>query len=199
MRNLILIALAIGACLLADYAATGQELRVPDRVVANNGVTIQTSGNGSKALYVSGPGFALKKEVTLGRPVPLAADQLRNAGRYLVVLGSGKRARTAAFFVVPAHATKLNFLAKPSRVPVARPDVISGVVFLFDDYKNLVTEPARVNFNLGVANAAPVARTADSHDGIAWVKLPSSAKAGAAQFTASLGGAVPVRRVVQQV
>jgi hypothetical protein len=199
MRKLILIALAVGACLLADYAAHGQELRLPDRVVANSGATIQTNGSGSSTLYVTGPGLALKKQVTLGQPVSLGADQLRNAGRYLVVLGSGKSARTAALFVVPAQATKLNFLAKPSRVPVARPDVISGVAFIFDDYKNLVTEPARVTFNLAVANAAPVARTVEAHDGIAWAKLPSSAKAGAAQFTASIGGAVPVRRVVQQV
>jgi hypothetical protein len=91
----------------------------------------------------------------------------------------------------------LNFLARPSRVPVARERVISGVVFVFDQYQNMVLRPTPVKFSLSV-NGSGASQTVESHDGVAWINSSSAKKAGAAQFLASVGDTT-VRRVVQQV
>jgi hypothetical protein len=179
-------------------AAFAQQLRVPDRVVANAGASIATTGSGAATFYLVGPGTALKREVKLGDAIALSGTDLRNAGRYTAVLKSGGNAQTAAFFVAPAQPAAINFMARPSRVPVAAHNAISGVVFVFDDYKNLVTSPADVTFNLSVGEAAPISRKVPARDGVAWTRLDSAHKAGSAQFVASIGAA-QVRRVVQQV
>ena len=88
-------------------------------------------------------------------------------------------------------------LARPSRVPAATPNVISGTAFVFDNAQNLVLPPQPVKFELNV-NGQSVSRTENTHDGVAYTKLDSSRKEGAAQFVASSGSA-SVRRVVQEV
>lgn len=173
-------------------------MRVPDHIVANAGATVQTSGSGSGTFYLIGPGTAVKREVKLGTPIELTAADVRNAGRYTAILKSGGDAQAATLFVAPAQPAAISFLARPSRVPVAAHDVISGVAFVFDDYKNLATAPAEVTFNLAVGDGAPITRKVQSRDGVAWTRLDSAHKAGAAQFVASTGN-VQVRRVVQQV
>lgn len=190
-------------CLCAALAtistgAVAQQLHVPDRVIANAGASVTTSGSGSATFYLVGPGAALKREVKLGEQIELSGADLRNAGRYAAVLKSGGNAQSASFFVAPAQPAAINFMARPSRVPVAAHDAISGVVFVFDDYKNLVTSPADVTFNFAVGEAAPITRKVQARDGIAWTRLDSAHKAGAAQFVAAVG-ATQVRRVVQQV
>lgn len=180
------------------FAAYAQQMRVPDHVVANAGVNIATSGSGSATFYLVGPGTALKREVKLGDQIELSSTDLRNAGRYTAVLKSGGAAQTASFFVAPAQPAAINFMARPSRVPVAAHDAISGVVFIFDDYKNLVTSRTEVTFDLAVGDAPPVARKVEAREGIAWTRLDSAHKAGAAQFIAAVGN-TQVRRIVQQV
>ena len=130
----------------------------------------------------------------LGQDIQLTADDLKNAGRYVVFLGGGD---SATFFVTAGPVTSIAFLARPSRVPAATPNVIAGTAFVFDKYQNLVMRPAPVQFELS-ADGANVSRTETTRDGIAYTKLDSSRKEGAAQFVASSGSA-SVRRVVQEV
>jgi hypothetical protein len=172
-------------------------VKVSSPVTAGQDATVTTSGSGSATLYINGPGAAIKQKVTLGEPVKITGDELRAAGRYVAIIkGDGDSSTT--FFVEPAQAQKLNFLARPSRVPVSQQDVISGVVFVFDDYRNLVTEPSTVKFSLKVPNGPGMEKVITSKDGIAFMRSNSAPKAGAAQFVASVGDA-QVRRVVQQV
>ncbi len=180
------------ACLLATWARA-QELRVPERVVANAGATIATSGSGDAT-----SAGVLKKSVKLGEEIAITPEDVRSTGRYTAVLRAGAaKSATQSFYVAPAPPAAINFLARPSRVPVQRPEVISGVAFVFDDYRNLVLDPANVTFNLAVGDAAPVSRTVAARNGIAWTRLDSARRAGAAQFVASIGN-TQVRRVVQQ-
>jgi hypothetical protein len=197
-RKLLLLATTVAAVLLADYAAHAQTLRVPDHVTANAGATISAGGSGDATLYVFGPGTAIKRTVHLGGEIALQPQELRHAGRYTIVLDGGNGKQSATIFVTASQPAAIAFLARPSRVPVAQPGVITGVAFVFDDYKNLVLQPTKVNFSLAVEGASPMARSVEARDGIAWVKLDSARKQGAAQFVASVGSA-SVRRVVQQV
>jgi hypothetical protein len=82
-------------------------------------------------------------------------------------------------------------------VPVARPNVISGVTFVFDQYQNLILDPTPVKFNLSVGGAGST-KSVTSREGVAWINSASAPKAGAAQFVASVDD-TSVARVVQQV
>jgi hypothetical protein len=145
-------------------------------------------------MYVSGPGTAIKRKVQLGQDITLSADDLKNAGRYIVAIdGAG----SGAFFVTAGPVGTIAFLARPSRVPADTHDVISGTAFLFDQYQNLVIPPQPVKFELNV-NGQNITRTETSKDGVAYVKIDSSKKEGPAQFVAS-SGTTSVRRVVQEV
>lgn len=189
-KSLILI------CALAlSLPAIAGELTLPTSVTAGQGASIQTTGSGKAALLLVGPGTSLKKEVSLGEAVSYTGEELKFAGRYLAILDGQSK---GTFYVESGETAKVNFLARPSRVPVARPDVISGVAFVFDRHNNLVTKPAPVKFNLSVKDSASLDRTVESRDGIAWIKTASASREGAAQFVASSGSA-STRRVVQLV
>jgi hypothetical protein len=180
--------------LIGCYAASSveaAELKVPATTPAGQELKIPVSGSGNATLYLFGPGSAVKRDVNVSGGVTLSAEELKNAGRYTVVVGDDK----ASFFVTPNRAESIAFIARPSRVPAARPDVISGTAFIFDKDQNLVTAPTQVRFDLAVENSK-ISRTVQSKDGVAWIKLPSARTAGAAQFTAALPD-VEVRRVVQ--
>jgi hypothetical protein len=179
-------------CCLGLYGFAG-ELSVPSTVAAGNGMSIPTSGSGEATLYLVGPGTAIKRKVQLGGNVELAADELQNAGRYVVALDSN----SAVFFVTAAPVHSIAFLARPSRVPADTPNVITGTAFLFDRYQNLVLQPQPVRFELTVDGQTTL-RVETSKDGIAYTRLNSSKKEGVAQFIATSGTA-SVRRVVQEV
>ena len=193
MRRLLWIALLILVCWFADDVARAADLQVPPTVVAGNALSVPTSGSGSATMYLIGPSYSAKREVKLGESIELKPEELRSAGRYTVVLSSGG---SASFFVTPAKPTDIAFLARPSRVPVAKPGVITGVAFVFDDYKNMVVAPTPVKFDLTVQGTTE-SRTDTSKYGIAWTKMDSAKKEGAAQFVASTGDA-SVNRVVEQ-
>src|SRR5262249_14647244 len=127
--------------------------------------------------------------------VNIPGEQLRAAGRYTAILDDN----VTTIEVLPAAAKRLSFLARPSRVPVAKPDVISGVAFVFDDFNDLVLEPTKVTFTLTMDGNHPVAKSDQAQQGAAWLRMPSSSKEGVAQFVASLEQGEPVRRVVRQV
>jgi hypothetical protein len=193
MRKVLYIALVIGLCWFAADCARAAELHVPQNAVAGQPLSIGASGSGT--LFVIGPGQVIKKEFKSGN-VEIKGEELRSAGRWIaVVRGDGNQSQV--FWVKPAKPGKLNFLARPSRVPVARPNVISGVTFVFDQYQNLILDPTPVNFNLSVGGAGST-KTVNSREGVAWINSASAPKAGAAQFVASVDQ-TSVARVVQQV
>jgi hypothetical protein len=193
MRKVIYIGLVIGLCWFAADCARAAELNVPPNAVAGQPLSIGTSGSGT--LYLVGPGQVIKKEFKSGS-VEIKGEELRSAGRWIAVV-RGDSKQSQVFWVKPGKPGKLNFLARPSRVPVARPNVISGVTFVFDQYQNLILDPTPVNFNLSVGGAGST-KSVTSHEGVAWINSASAPKAGAAQFVASVGDA-SVARVVQQV
>jgi hypothetical protein len=191
MRKFLLL-LAM-ACTASQWLA-GASLRVPDSVQAGQDLSIPTSGSGEATLYLFGPGHVAKRTVKLGTPVILAGDELASAGRYVVVLNE----ESATFFVTAGPVSTVAFIARPSRVPASTRDVVSGTVFLFDRNQNLVLSPQPVSFSLAVPGAPDVRRTETSKGGVAWTRLDSGRRAGAAQFVAS-AGAASVRRVVEEV
>ncbi|MCU1221475.1 MAG: hypothetical protein JWN42_2672 [Candidatus Angelobacter sp.] len=194
MRKLIYIGLVIALCWFAADCARAAELRVPQNAVAGQPLSIGTGGSGT--LYLVGPGQVIKKEFKSGGNVEIKGEELRSAGRWIAVV-RGDSNQSQIFWVKPGKPGKLNFLARPSRVPVARPNVISGVTFVFDQYQNLILDPTPVNFNLSVGGAGST-RSVTSHEGVAWINSASAPKAGAAQFVATVGD-TSVTRVVQQV
>jgi hypothetical protein len=191
-------AAALVVVLTVCAAAFAADLNIPKQITAGTDVAITTSGTGEATLILIGPGHASRHNLQLGSEFTIKADELRDAGRYTAVLrGSGGNA-SADFFVVAAPPGNIAFLAQPSRVPAARPQVISGTAVVMDKYNNLLTAPTPVKFELAVPNTAPLTRTVTSKDGIASVRMDAGKKEGPAQFVASTGD-INVRRVVQQV
>jgi len=193
MRKLIFILLALAACWFAEECARAAELRVPQNAVAGQPLTISTQGSGT--LYLIGPGQIIKRDFKSGS-VEIKGEEQRTAGRWIAAV-KGESSGSQVFWVSPGKAEKLSFLARPSRVPVSKPNVISGVTFLFDKYQNMVVEPTPVNYKLTVGQTG-TAKTVSSREGVAWMKGNSAPKAGAAQFVSSAGDA-SVTRVIQQV
>jgi hypothetical protein len=174
-------------------------LRLPITVEAGGAFSIASTGSGKAVLYIVGPGQVLRRDVRLGETTFFAPGDLHNAGHYLAVLVGGSSTQNGAFDVTAAHPPAApGFLAKPSRLPVASHGGISGVVYIFDTFQNLVLAPTEVLFQLSGVSGAGQARTATSRDGVAWIKMDSTAKEGVAEFVARVGDATSAR-VIQQV
>jgi len=191
----------LGCLVLASMQlalAQAGALRVPKTVEAGDALSIQSAGSGKAVLYVVGPGQVLRRNVQLGETTFFAPGVLHNAGHYLVVLVGASSTEDGAFDVTAARPAALSFLAKPSRLPVDLHDGISGVVYVFDAFQNLVLAPSEVSFQLSAIAGAVQTRTALTHNGVAWTKMNSAAKEGAAQFVARVGDAAGTR-VIQQV
>jgi len=153
-------------------------LRLPKTVEAGSGFSVQSSGSGKAVLYIVGPGQVLRRNVQLG---------------------NATSTEDGAFDVIAASPpAALSFLAKPSRLAVNLHEGISGVVYVFDTFQNLVLTPAQVSFQLSGIAGAVQTRTALTHNGVAWTKMNSAAKEGASQFVARVGDAASTR-VIQQV
>jgi hypothetical protein len=201
MRRIVPITvLMCGALCLACAAATlctAQDIRMPASATAGEETTISTTGSGKATFYLVGPGVSRKGDVILGEEIHLKAQDLRNAGGYLAVVCSDT-CRSAAFYVTAAKPAGLTFLVHPSRVPVGRPDAVSGVAFPFDQFHNLVLTPQTVNFQLTAGSASLFSRQARTQDGVAWFRTASGKAAGALQVVASLDD-LSARRAVQQV
>jgi len=187
------------ALALAANLATAQDFHPPKVVEAGSQFTIPTSGSGKAVLFIVSPAQALQREVSLGEDLVIKAGELYSAGHYLAVLiGEGVNSQ-AEFDVVPSkHPASLSFLAKPSRLAVNQPNGISGVVYVFDMFHNLLLEPQQVSFQLSETAGSTQTRTATTKNGVAWVRMNSAPKAGSAQFQASVGE-VTDKRVLQQV
>jgi hypothetical protein len=191
MRRMLLPLVTALCCMAAAMA----QITAPRLAGAGEGANISVQGSGT--LYVIGPTARVSRKVEAGA-VQLRPEELRDAGRYLLVLKSGDEVHAATMYVTAAKTERLSFLAQPSRVPAGVRNVISGTVFVFDSNHNLVLKPQQVKFDLSVADGPHLTRVVTSNDGVAWTRMDSAKKEGAALFVASAGD-TDVKRVVQQV
>lgn len=189
---------SVGVILLgmAQFAAPqSNTFQVPKTVVAGTAFSIQTSGSGDAVLYIVGPSQVLRRKLQLGQAVNFAADELHAAGHYVVFLTEESSSEQAELNVVAAREpASISFFAKPSRLPVDLRGAISGVVYVFDKFQNLILDPTPVSFQV----AGEPVRMVRARDGIAWVKMDSATKSGLAKFQARAGD-IAQQRIVQQV
>jgi len=172
-------------------------LTVPKTIEAGSAFSVQSSGSGPGTLYIVGPEQVVKRDVQLGSTVEFAAGTLYNAGHYMVM--SSGSAESAPLDVLPAgKAADVSFLARPSRLPVGLREGITGAVYVFDSYENLVTKPATVSFQLSTPGGPAQSRSVTTHDGAAWIAMDSSPKEGAANFVARVGD-ISATRIIGQV
>jgi len=198
-RAILLLTTLLIAGTASAHAADATGLEVPKSVEAGSAFTITTGAASKAVLYIVSPAQILRRDVEPGASVLIDAGDIHNAGHYLALLVGPSSTEKAEFDVVAAGQTaSVSFLAKPSRLPVNLPEGISGVAYVFDAYQNLVLNPAPVSFQLSDAGGATQTRSAATRNGVAWVKMNSAPKAGAAQFQVS-AGSVANKRVVQQV
>lgn len=194
MRKIAYTILMALACWFAARAAQAAELTAPARVPAGQEVKIHAGGSGSATLYLFGPSGAIKREVNLGGDIVIKPEEVVDAGEYTVILNG----ESATIWVTPNKTERLSFIAHPSRLPVAVSNGIGGVVYTFDKFHNLVTDPQPVKFDLAVKDGPATSRTVQTKEGMAFIGFDSSRKEGAAQFDASVGDVVE-KRIVQQV
>ena len=193
VRALVAVALVSAALQLAAQSG----LTVPKTVEAGSAFSVQSSGSGQGTVYIVGPEQVLKRDVQLGSTINFEAGSLYNAGHYLVFLSGS--ADTATLDVLPAgKIADVSFLARPSRLPVGLREGITGAVYVFDSYENLVTKPETVAFELSTPGGAAQNRNITTRDGAAWIAMDSSPKEGAAQFVARVGG-ISTTRIIGQV
>lgn len=193
------IALLGGLLAAMSMASAQNTLTLPETIEAGSAFSIQTSGTGKGTLYIVGPEQALKRDVQVGETTDFPAGTLFSAGQYLAILVTGSSTDQKPANVVPAsHSADLSFLARPSRLPVNLRDGISGAVYVFDTYHNLITAPLPVSFELSNPSGNEQSRKATTRYGAAWTQMDSTAKEGADKFVAQVDG-VTSTRVVQQV
>src|ERR1700760_4027444 len=144
MRRLIMLGLVIAATWFAMDSARAAELRLPQDAVAGQAMTIGASGDGEATLFLVGPGQIIQHKIKLGSEAQIKAGELHSAGRWIAILKSGGSSQSSVFWVKPGQPENLSFLARPSRVPVAHPNVINGTVFVFDQFHNLILQPTPV-------------------------------------------------------
>jgi hypothetical protein len=189
--------LAVAAMQLAF--AEDAEMTLPKSVEAGAAFSIQSTGVGKATLLIVGPGQVLRRDVRLGETASFPAESLCNAGRYLVILEAEASTASGEFDVVPANKpAELSFLARPSRLPVGLRNAITGAVYVFDAYRNLIATPMPVSFELSTPSGAVQERSVTSRDGAAWTALDSTPGQGMDKFIARIG-TVSSSRVITQV
>ncbi|MGA2652516.1 MAG: hypothetical protein ABSF28_18430 [Terracidiphilus sp.] len=195
--TILLSSLAVAAAQLA--LGQGTTMSLPNTVEAGTAFSIQSTGSGKATLYIIGTGQVLKRDVQLGETVSFPAGSLYNAGRYLAVLAQESSTQNGSFDVVPAKKpVDMSFFAKPSRLPVGLHNAITGTVFVFDTYHNLISAPTPVSFELSTPSGAVQKRTVVSNQGAAWTAMDSTAQQGIDRFVARVED-VSSTRIVGQV
>ena len=189
----------VAALTMHPVFAQSAGLIVPKTVQAGSAFSIQSAGSGKGTLYVIGPGQALRRDVSLGEMTWFAAGSLYSAGHYLVVLTGDGPAESSALDVVPANKpADLSFLARPSRLPVGLHGAITGAVYVFDAYKNLIPAPMSISFSLSSPSGNTQSRTVVTRNGAAWTEMDSTTTQGIDKFVAQ-AGAISSARVIGQV
>jgi hypothetical protein len=187
--NLILF-LCIGAC--------AAELNPPKQVVAGSHFTITSQGSGAATFYLIGPSHVRKSAIQLGQEIAVSAEDVKAAGRYVVITCADAGCTSSSFYVVPGPASKLSFLLHPSRVPVSAKDAINATAFVFDKYNNLALGDSSVQFRVSPKSGSEFSRVVQASHGVAWMSLGSTPKEGSVKVTANVADAAEPR-VIQQV
>jgi hypothetical protein len=191
---LVATLLIAAPCIIAQDEA----IQAPKSIAAGDAFAIQTTGSGKAALYIVGPNQVLKRDVDRGQSISFAPGTLHNAGHYLVILKMDSSSYTSEVDVLPANApSELSFLARPSRLPVGLHDGITGAVYVFDAYKNLITAPASVSFELSNPSGVTQTHVVQTHNGAALTAMDSTQQQGADKFTARVGDVISTRIVGQ--
>lgn len=198
MKRLFFLVLIACVGLPAVFAQESG-LTVPKSVQAGSAFAISSSGGGSGTLYIVGPGEVLRKRVQLGETVQIHPGILTHAGQYAVILSSPSGTQSAAFDVVPVQQpAKVSFLAEPSRLPVDLTDAITGAVYVFDRFGNVIVTPEPVSFELSAPSAPPQSHSTTTNYGAAWTKMSTTTHQGIGSFVARVGD-ISVSRSVFQV
>lgn len=200
MTTRLFLALALlAACAVRPAIAQDAGLTVPETVAAGSAFSVSGSGGGSGTLYIIGPDKVLKKRMEAGASVQLPAGTLVHAGHYLAILSSASGAQTAQFDVLPLETpAKVSFLAEPSRLPVDLHDGVTGAVYVFDQFGNLVIKPTPVSFQMSTPSGPAQTDNMVTRHGAAWTKVSTTAHAGQDNFVVH-AGKVSALRLVQQV
>jgi hypothetical protein len=194
---ILLTGLAVAA--ITPAFAQVERMSVPKTVEAGAAFSIQSTGSGKATLYIIGPLQVLKRDVRLGEAISFSPGSLCYAGRYLAVLAAEAFTENRSFDVVPASTpANLSFIAKPSRLPVGLHDGITGAVYVFDGYHNLIFAPTPVSFELSTPAGTVQKRTAVTSGGAAWTSMDSTAHQGIDKFVVKVGE-VSSTRIVAQV
>jgi len=193
----LLSGLAVATLQLAF--AEDLSMSLPKSVEAGNAFSIQSTGSGKAALYIIGPGQVLKRDVQLGETTLFPAGSVYNAGHYIAVLAGDSSTESDSFDVLPARKPgDLSFLARPSRLQVGLHDGITGAVYVFDVYHNLITGPTPVSFELSDPSGTVQKRIVATRNGAAWTAMDSTTQQGIDKFVARLGE-ISSTRIVDQV
>jgi hypothetical protein len=200
MTMRLFILTAVVACLALPPASAQEEgLTVPKTVQAGSAFAISSSGSGNGTLYIIGPDQVLKKRVNPGETLQLSAGTIVNAGHYLAILASSSGTQSTSFDVVPSPGpAKITFLAEPSRLPVDLSDGISGAVYVFDRFGNLIVKPTPVSFELSPPSSSPQKQSVVTKNGAAWTRMSTTAHQGMGSFVARVEN-ISASRVVYQV
>ena len=189
----------MGLVLMQLAFAEERGMRLPKAVEAGDAFSIQSAGSEKATLYIIGPEQVLKREIQTGETTLFPAGSLYNAGHYLAVLIGDSSTETGSFDVVPSSKpADLSFLARPSRLQVGIHDGITGAVYLFDAYHNLIVAPTSVSFELSNPSGTVEKRIMVTRDGAAWTGMDSTAQQGIDKFVARSGG-ISSTRIVRQV
>lgn len=189
--------LTVGTLLAAVASqAQGDNLGFPKSVVAGSAFSAKLPGSGQGTLYIVGPGQVVKRDVHLGETTSFEAGVFGTAGRYVALLNG----ESTQFDVTPASKpSDLSFLAKPSRLPVGIHEGISGAVYLFDQYRNLIaSSPVPVLFQLTTPAGVTETRASVARYGAAWADFDSTPREGNDKFVVSADGASSLR-IIRQV
>ena len=197
------LALVLGTLLIGvPQAAHSQDeaLSVPKTIEAGSAFSIQSAGSGEATLYVIGPSQVIKRTVQLGStPTYFPAGSICNAGHYVVILAQAGGTSTEALDVVPVGVpANLSFLAKPSRLPVGSHDGITGAVYVFDVYHNLISAPTPVSFELSSPSGSVQKQLVGTRDGAAWTEMDSTSQQGSSKFVVRAGDISSVN-IIRQV
>lgn len=174
------------------------DFTLPRESVAGEKLSIETSGSGDATILVIGPGRIVSSKIVLNKPFELSGEDIADAGRYLVILSAGDAEVSKSFIASPGKPAHLSFVAHPSRAPVAQKNEITGTVYLFDVYSNLIPSSMAVDFKLSGAKAGTLERQVESRNGVAAVSMDSPRLEGSLTFEAASGD-VHATRIVRVV
>jgi hypothetical protein len=194
--------LLVGSLILAVMQvahAQDETLNVPKSIEAGSAFSIQNAGSGEATLYIVGPGQVMKRTVQLGTSTYFPAGSICNAGHYVVILAQGSGTSTQSFDLTPVSApASLSFFAKPSRLPVGLHNGITGAVYVFDVYHNLIAAPTPVSFELSSPSGAVQKQLVSTRAGAAWTEMDSTSQQGSSKFVARAGD-VSSTSIIRQV